>query len=221
MRLKAIIPVRKGSQRVKNKNIRQFAGSSLLEIKIKQLKRVSAIDEIYVNSDCDDMLSVAGSLGATAIKRGEYFASNEVPMNEVWGHLAENADCTDVLYTNVTNPLILDKTYVDMIEKYEQIKLEGEYDSITSVHTVQEYLWHNSSSVNYNSSFHPRSQDLPNYYGLNFAISIVPRDLMIKRKNIVGSKFFPFYLDKIQSIDIDDETDFKIAQSLYEEVHGL
>ena len=44
---------------------------------------------------------------------------------------------------------------------------------------------------------------------------------MIKRKNIVGNNFFPFYLDKIQSIDIDDETDFKIAQSLYEEVYGL
>ena len=39
MTLKAIIPVRSGSTRVKNKNIRPFAGDSLLAIKIKQLKR--------------------------------------------------------------------------------------------------------------------------------------------------------------------------------------
>ena len=35
----AIIPVRKGSVRVKNKNLKPFADSSLLEIKIKQEKQ--------------------------------------------------------------------------------------------------------------------------------------------------------------------------------------
>jgi CMP-N-acetylneuraminic acid synthetase len=221
MILKALIPVRKGSQRVRGKNVRPFCGSSLLEIKIEQLKRIEAIDEICVNSDCDSMLSIARDLGATPIKRQDHFASNEVPMNEVWRHLAENMDCTDVLYTNVTNPLILDATYTSMINEYKRIKLERSYDSITSVHTVQEYLWHKNKSVNYDSSSHPRSQDLPNYYGLNFAISIIPRSLMIKRKNIVGNEFFPFYLDKIQSIDIDDEMDFKIAQSLYGELYDV
>mgnify|MGYP000573732810 CR=1 FL=1 len=36
-----VIAVRKGSLRVKNKNIRTFANSNLLELKIKQIKRVS------------------------------------------------------------------------------------------------------------------------------------------------------------------------------------
>ena len=74
MSLKALIPVRKGSGRVKNKNIRPFAGSSLLEIKVKQLQRVEGIDEVCVNSDCDEMLDLATKLGATAIKRDPHFA---------------------------------------------------------------------------------------------------------------------------------------------------
>ena len=45
----AIVPVRKGSVRVKNKNIRPFGESSLLELKIKQLKKVSGISEIIVS----------------------------------------------------------------------------------------------------------------------------------------------------------------------------
>ena len=45
----ALIPVRKGSQRVLNKNIKPFGNSSLLEIKINVLKTVSIIDEIIVN----------------------------------------------------------------------------------------------------------------------------------------------------------------------------
>ena len=50
----AIIPVRKGSQRVKNKNIKPFGDSSLLEIKIKNLLKLqkwNKIEEIIVTSD--------------------------------------------------------------------------------------------------------------------------------------------------------------------------
>ena len=37
MKITAVIPVRKGSQRVKDKNLRPFAGTTLLDIKIKSL----------------------------------------------------------------------------------------------------------------------------------------------------------------------------------------
>jgi CMP-N-acetylneuraminic acid synthetase len=55
----AIIPVRKGSQRVKNKNKKSFGNSSLLEIKINQLIKLqkrNKISEIIVTSDDDEML---------------------------------------------------------------------------------------------------------------------------------------------------------------------
>ena len=41
----AIIPVRKGSQRVKNKNFKPFADSNLLEIKLNTLKQIKTIIE--------------------------------------------------------------------------------------------------------------------------------------------------------------------------------
>ena len=48
----AIIPIRKNSQRIKNKNfINFYKGKSLLELKIEQLKKVNEIDEIVVSSD--------------------------------------------------------------------------------------------------------------------------------------------------------------------------
>ena len=46
MIIKALIAARSGSVRVKNKNIRPFAGSTLLEIKINQLKRLNIFDDI-------------------------------------------------------------------------------------------------------------------------------------------------------------------------------
>ena len=202
MNLKAIIPARKGSQRVLNKNIRPFAGSSLLEIKIKQLLRIDLINEVYVNSDCEQMLELAKNLGATAVKRDEHFASSTVPMNDVWKNLAENSDCDSILYTNATNPLVKDETYYNIIKTWGD--LDEDHDSITTVHEIQEYMWNSDGPVNYDPRYHPRSQDLPKYFGLNFAVSIIPRSLMIDRKSIIGASFKPYFLDKKESLDIDD-----------------
>ena len=49
----AVVAVRKGSQRIPNKNIKPFGKSNLLDMKLDLLKSVRNIDEIIVNSDCD------------------------------------------------------------------------------------------------------------------------------------------------------------------------
>ncbi len=211
--VKALIPVRAGSQRISKKNIRPFAGSSLLEIKIEQLKRIPGIDEVVVNSDCDEMLEVARSCGVSAVLRDPFFASSTVPMNEVWCHLAEVTECDDIVYTNCTNPLVKDESYVSALQKYKN--LSTEFDSLTTVDTVQEYLWFENSAINYNPKQHPRSQDLPVYQALNFAISIIPRSLMIENKSILGKNFFQFEISRVESIDIDTLDDFLIAEGAY------
>lgn len=212
--MKALVPVRKGSQRVVNKNIKAFAGSSLLEIKINQLKRVKGIDEICVNSDCEKMLEIASNLGATPILRDPYYASNNVPMNEVWKNMAQSMECEDIMYVNVTNPLVLDQTYEDICDIWKN--LDSKYDSISTTHILKEYIWFRGRALNYDPSSHPRSQDLPEYLGLNFAVSVIPKEILINKKSIIGNNFYPYIIDDIQSIDIDEEIDFEIAELLYE-----
>tara|TARA_R100000008_G_C3555517_1_gene152946 strand:+ start:277 stop:930 length:654 start_codon:yes stop_codon:yes gene_type:complete len=210
--LKALIPVRAGSQRVINKNVRSFAGSNLLEIKINQLKLVPDIDEIYVSSDCRNMLDIAEKNNVTALERDPTFATSDVPMNNVYEYLAKEIDCEHVLYTNATSPLTEISTYRSCIEKYLSLT---EYESLNTVTSLKENLWLDGKPINYDPDNHPRSQDLPNIVFLNFAINIIPRDLMISRRNIVGKKFYPYLLNKTESIDIDDEDDFIIAEAVY------
>lgn len=69
MKIKALVAVRSGSQRVQNKNIRPFAGSNLLEIKLLQLKRIKNLDGVIVNSNDDYMLEVARTLGCETVKK--------------------------------------------------------------------------------------------------------------------------------------------------------
>lgn len=212
--LVALIAVRAGSQRVKNKNIRQFADSNLLEIKIKQLKEVTQLDEIIVNSDCEEMLEIARKNGVSAVKRDKYYASSEVGMSEVYRHFSEITESAHIMYANVTNPLVEAEAYEEAITEYFS-NIESN-DSLASCHPIKEFLWKDGRAINYETENQPRSQDLPNIIALNFAISIISRDTMYKRKNIIGTKPFFFTLDEIASTDIDTELDFYLAERLYE-----
>ena len=58
MKITAVIPVRKGSQRVPNKNLRAFADTTLLELKIQTLLQVPEIDEIVVNTDSEEAIGI-------------------------------------------------------------------------------------------------------------------------------------------------------------------
>ena len=59
MSITAVIPVREGSRRLKNKNVAPFAGTNLLINKINQLKQVKEVSDIVVSSDSETMLAMA------------------------------------------------------------------------------------------------------------------------------------------------------------------
>jgi len=53
-KITAVVPIRKGSQRIIDKNFIPFVdGKSLLEVKLEILKKITLIDEIIVNTDSD------------------------------------------------------------------------------------------------------------------------------------------------------------------------
>ena len=210
---KALIPVRAGSQRVINKNIRPFAGSSLLEIKIKQLKKMDFIESVVVNSDSDEMLELSRSLGAETVKRDKYYASNDVPMNEVYKNIASNIDCDLIIFADVTNPLIEDNTIINCFNVYKNNN--SKYDSLITVNLVKQFMWFNGKPINYNPEKKPKSQDLPDIMALNHAISIIPKSIMVNKMDIVGYNPYFYVTDSIEGTDIDNEVDFKFTEFLY------
>lgn len=60
-----------------------------------------------------------------------------------------------------------------------------------------------------------RSQDLPDIYALNFAVSIITKENMIKMKNVVGSKPYIYEIDEVEATDIDNPIDFEFAEYIY------
>ena len=57
-------------------------------------------------------------------------------------------------------------------------------------------------------------QKLPVYYRMNGAIYIVKTDFLFSGKPIYGERSYAYIMDRKHSIDIDDELDFALAETI-------
>ena len=215
-KLKAIIGVRKGSRRVKHKNIRKFGSTTLLELKIKQLKKIKDIDEIIVSSNSDKMLSIAKKLGVSTHVRKPYYASSKVNNSEIFEHWASIVDSDYILYSPVTTPLIKKES----IEKcINFLKKKSRYKSVACTKLIKEHMWLNNKPFNYKLSESPSSQDLPDVMAITYGCSIIKKTDMLKFRNVISDKTKFIVLDEIESIDIDTEMEFQFAEFLHKKMN--
>jgi len=213
MTCKALIPVRAGSQRVKNKNIRPFAGTTLLEVKIRQLLRIPGLDGVIVNSESEEMLDIARKAGAETVLRDPYFASSTVPINEVYKDIAAHFDADVMVYANCTNPLLSDKSVQGCLEEFK--KMPETFDSLNTAHFIKEFLWLDGKAINYDPTKMPKSQNLPDILALNFAVNIIRRKDILRAGSIVGLHPRLFPIDQLEATDIDNECDFVFAEAMF------
>lgn len=213
-KITAVIGVRKGSERIVNKNIKPFNDTSLLENKIKTLQKVKNLDEIVVTTDCDKMYSLAETLGVTPIRRPDYYTSNDCPGSENLKFIAEQVDTDYILYTPVTSPLVKSETYEDIINTFRN--LDSKYDSVVTMNYLKDFLWEDDKPLNYDPLNCPRSQDMESVFRLNFGGCLLPRETMIKNKYVVGDNPYWYELTETEGIDVDVPFDFNIAELIYE-----
>ena len=214
-KMTAVVAVRKGSQRIPNKNITPFGHSNLLEMKLELLNKVSNIDEIIVNSDCDKMLAIGEKYNCLTHKRDNFFASSKASNSDFHGHIAEVTDTDFIFLAPVCSPFISIESHEKAINEF----LNSNYDSLTSVDIIKNHLWMNGKPLNYNLNNIPNSQNLPNVERLNYGISIITRKSMLKNRSLIGDNPGFYELNHFESVDVDTPFDFFIAEQIHEKYY--
>lgn len=214
----AVVAVRAGSTRVKNKNIRPFAGSSLLEIKLRQLKQVAQVDEILVSSDSEEMLELARREGAIARRRpDEYCDEKSRTFNEMVSYVAsEEARGDLLLWAPCVCPLVGAQRFSEALRQYDELCGSGAaHDSVVSAKLMQEYLINEDGPVNFTVEHHVPSQRLPRWHVITNGFFVAKRMDMARWGFVYGPKLSLLEIDKLESLDIDDMFDFQVAQQAY------
>ncbi len=217
MIIKAVIPIRKGSQRVQNKNLRPFADTTLLESKIKVLKKAGFFDDIIVNTDSEEAIAMAEANGVSWHRREPYYASSACSGSEFFQHLGIVTDCDVFCYCPVTSPFVSVETMMKCKALYEEKMQEG-CDCVSTVSDVKEFLWLDGKPLNYDKENAPNSQNLPDVKALNFGFTMVKRESLIKNRNIIGDNPLFVTTSGMESVDIDTPLDFYIAEQIYRKV---
>lgn len=210
-KITAVIPVRKGSARCINKNIRNFGDTNLLKLKIETLKKVKSIDKILVSSNCDIMLGIAKDMGVDIHKRDEKYCTTECSGSSVFTELAKNINTQILLYTHCVAPFTTINDYENGIKMF----FDNPNGSLISAKLLKEFILYNNNAVNYDLKNAPPSQYLPDYYIPNFGFVIVNRDDVILNQNIIVKPIKKYDMDSIVSIDIDYPYDFILSELLY------
>ena len=208
-----LIPVKGSSDRVKQKNLRSFCNTSLLELKLNQLKDVKGFNDIIVSSEDEEVLKVAESKGFSLHVRDPKYSTSEIPMSEVYTFIASEIHGDNIAWINVTNPLAETQIYEEACNLYH--KMESKYDCLLSSVALQENVFFNGQPVNFKPYPWPRSQDLKGLNSLTFVINILKRSDMIEWGSCVGNTPYFYDLDKVDSWDIDDQADFDFCEFVY------
>ncbi len=215
-KITAIIGVRKGSKRVKNKNIKPFHDTTLLELKIQTLLKCNNLDKILVTSDCNEMLNIARKYNVLIDERPAYYASDECPTSEYFHYLSTICPTNNMIYSPVTSPFITSKDYENMINIYKNKDFHLTYDSITTTEILHEFIYVNKKPLLFKSNNLPKSQDIKGIEKLSFGCSILPTVILKERSFIFGNKpYFYNFKNTLKNIDIDTENDFIIAELVY------
>jgi CMP-N-acetylneuraminic acid synthetase len=223
MRIVALLPMKGHSERVPNKNMRDFCGRPLYHAVMESLLRSAYISKIVVNTDSEKIKENAVKNFKNRIvihDRPEAIRGDFVSMNEIIENDLERLEGEHFLQTHSTNPLLRTDTIDKAIERYFSALDEG-YDSLFSVTRLQTRLYDkNGVPINHNPKELLRTQDLPPVFEENSCIFIFSRGSFLgDERRRIGKRPLMFEVFPKEAWDIDEEIDFEIAEFLYKKLH--
>jgi len=210
------MPLKEHSERIPKKNLREFNGDPLFLTVLKRLLESNYIEKVVINTDSEIIASIAVDFDKVIIhKRPDKIKGDYVSMNKIIQYDINNLEEIHFLQTHSTNPLLKTKTIDDAISYYfDNLKL---YDSLFSVTKYHSRFYYDSASpINHNTNELIRTQDLKPVYEENSNLYIFSKFSFIKAgNNRIGLNPFFFEIPNIESIDIDEEEDFHLAEMIY------
>lgn len=211
MKIVAVVPMKLNNERLPHKNIKEFLnGKPLCYYILNTLLSINNIDEIYVYCS-DDTITEHLHPNIKFLKRSNKLDTNDTKMNEILTSFSKDVEADIYVMTHTTAPFIS----ANSIKKgLEQVK-NGSYDSSFAVKKVQNFFWKDNKPFNYTINNIPRTQDLEPLYEETSGFYIYKKEVIRESGSRIGNKPYICEVSKIESIDIDDGDDFKIANAIY------
>lgn len=221
-KIAAIIPARKGSKGIPNKNITLLNGVPLVEYTIKQAYETKTIDKIIVSTDSEEVCNIASKYDISVKNlRPENLSNDTAILYDVIKYEIENNKLLEekfdiIILLQPTSPLRTSTMIEDALKDFVN---EGQ-ESAVSVSEVEEHPVFmrtidedNQLKKVLDVDSTIRRQDLPRYYKVNGMIYI-NRIVDFNGEYIsLNDNKSAIIIPKEYAIDIDNLEDLKRAEN--------
>lgn len=220
-----IIPARGGSKRILRKNIKPFLGKPIIAYSIETALKSGLFDEVMVSTDDEEIAVVARNYGASvpflrSKENADDFATLADVLSEVFENINNNPEH---VYDNIccilpTAPLI---TSTRIKEGYELLQ-KDKVNSVTPVIAFSYPVWRSFKVIEDNKLemiwpeyLNTRSQDLPHVYHDAGAFYWIEAKSFLEQNVLFTEHNHALILQETEVQDIDNETDWKLAELKY------
>lgn len=224
MKILVTICARKGSKRLKNKNLKNLMGKPLIAHTIETAKKWKKTDKIIVSTDSNEIADISRKYGAEVpFMRPEFLATDAAPKLPVIKHAIKflkdekNENYDLIVDLDPTSPL----RTVDDLDKAYEIMIGKKPTNLFSVCKARKNPYFNMIELNDEGYAHVckepdlnvyRMQDAPKVYEMNASIYMFWTKDLLSMDSAIDTKSMIYEMPYERSIDIDSESDFKMVE---------
>lgn len=222
-----IIPARGGSKRIPNKNIKKFAGKPIITYAIEKALQSNLFDEIMVSTDNSEIATIAEKYGAkipflrSAKTSDDYSTITDVIFEVLNTYIEIGYSVQNFCVIFPTVPL-LEVSHV--IEGFNSLTAKN-LDAVFSVkkyrHPIERSLNlmpDGSLKFSHEENIKIRTQDFPTKYYDAGQFYFANAQKFLATKKLISEKNEGIILNFLESVDIDNEEDWQLAEILYQKV---
>jgi len=219
----AIITARGGSKRIPRKNIRDFLGKPVIAYVIDASIKSNLFEEVMVSTDDSEIVEVAQKYGARvpfmrSAENSDDFATTDdvlVEVLEEYKKLGKNFEYACCLYP--TAPFVTPQK----LQQAFKLLVESQADSVFPVVAFSYPIWRSLRIengrlvMNFPENLNKRSQDLAIAYHDAGQFYFFRVENFLTKRKIFSDFSLPLLVSELEVQDIDNETDWKLAELKY------
>ena len=212
----AMIPARLGSQRLKQKNLREIEGAPIIAWAVRRCLAAGCFDEVWVNSEADIFGEIAEREGVRFHRRPAELANN-VATSEQFVHEFLNChECEWVFQVHSIAPLLTAR----QIREFVQAAAAGPYDAMLSCTLEQIECAMDGRPVNFSFDAKTNSQELTPIQRVTWSISgwraaVYQEAFLAGRTATYAGRVGFWPLDRLAGLIIKTEEDFQMVAALW------
>ena len=209
----ALVPMRSGSKRIPDKNVRILDGKPLFYWSLSAAVSSDVFKQIYISTDSTYYRHLVSQFFPQVkfFERSQSSCLDTAATEELLLEFLEQVDFQNLVTIQVTSPMTTDESFINACNHY----LKSNADSLyTGVH-LKRFIWDEHGPLNYDPLKRPRSQDFKGFVMENGAFYITRREILEKRRSRLGGKIEAYLMNESSFLEIDTEDDWILLEAIF------